>query len=466
MSDPRKIYVLDTNVLLHDPSSLLAFDGATLGIPAIVLEELDKLKTESSDRGRNAREVIRKLDKLRSQGSLVEGVKLDNGGILKVLLLDSKDGKGPYFLQSGDNKILQLISELKDQGEDVEFISKDINARVKADTLGIHTEDYLKGRVSEYDIYKGWTRVDVDASQLRRGHPEELTSLAQANELVVNEFVLLESKNNPHNYTVFRYLGSNKFKEVKTPEMSWPIYPKNPQQLMTLDLLFDPEIQLISLIGPAGTGKTFLALLAGLDQVMKKDVYEKILVSRPVIPLGPDIGYLPGDIQEKLFSWMQPVYDNMNLIVHASGARKHLEDIREEGGRQHHRHKGKFGRRDRDRRDSAQVKPLDQMIQSGKISLEAITYMRGRSIPFQFIIIDEVQNLTPHEVKTLITRVGEGSKIVLCGDPYQIDSPYLDFSGNGLMVASDAFKGQKIFGSVFLEVSERSELSKLAGELL
>ena len=218
MSDSRKIYVLDTNVLLHDPSSLGAFEDARIGIPAVVLEELDKFKTESSDRGRNSREVIRKLDQLRSQGSLVEGVELDNGGTLQVLMLESGDVPGPYFLQSEDNKILQLLSNLVSKKQDVLFISKDINARVKADTLGIPTEDYLKGRVSEYDLYKGWTQVEVDAAQLKRGHPEELTLLADSKQLVKNEFVLLISKNNPHNYKLFRYLGSGRFKDIKHPE--------------------------------------------------------------------------------------------------------------------------------------------------------------------------------------------------------------------------------------------------------
>ena len=493
MSDSLKTYVLDTNVLIHDPNAISSFANARIGIPAIVLEELDQFKSEPTERGRNSREVVRKLDELRSKGSLVEGVQLDNGGILQVILFEGEKGDkiGPYLLNKEDNKILHVLQGLIDKGEDVKFISKDINARVKADTLGIPTEDYLKGNVSKYDIYKGWTEVSIDSLQLKKGDPEELAFLASSGVLSVNEFVLLTSKNNPHNYKVFRYLGSNKFKEVHVPDLNWPIKPKNPQQLMTLDLLFDPAIQLVSLIGPAGTGKTFLALLAGLDQVLNKHLYEKILISRPIVPLGPDIGFLPGDIQEKLFSWMQPVYDNMNIIVRSSANNKHLENLRYENRRSNDRSAGKHrsgsdrfnndkfnnGKRDKfshrsndrfdhSRRDEPGTRSLEQMINSGKISLEAITYMRGRSIPYQFILIDEVQNLTPHEVKTLVTRVGEGSKIILCGDPYQIDSPYLDFSGNGLMVASNAFKGQSIFGTVFLETSERSELSRLAGELL
>jgi PhoH-like ATPase len=247
------------------------------------------------------------------------------------------------------------------------------------------------------------------------------------------------------------------------PKLAWPLEARNPQQLMALDLLLDKDIKLVTLFGPAGTGKTFLTLLAGLQQVLIEDEYQKILISRPVVPLGRDIGYLPGDIQEKLHSWMLPIYDNIEFIVHQASMAGHLEDVVEEG---RHRRKGKFGKSEYRRHVAGDLGEVEQLMHRGKLSLEAITYMRGRSIPYQYIFIDEVQNLTPHEVKTLITRVGEGSKIILAGDPYQIDSPYLDFSSNGLVVSSERFKGQPIFGSVYLESSERSELSKLASELL
>lgn len=460
----EKIYILDTNVLLHDPRSLFSFAEAHIGIPAIVLEELDKFKTESAERGRNAREVVRYLDGLRLEGSLRDGVKLPNGGTLQVIFLPEPDKEVNVELlvrSIEDNIILLTALRLKERGKDVVFITKDINARVKADVLGIHAEDYLKGRVSEYDLYKGWRALQVPSIQLTKAVPQELQDLADADELEVNEFVMLQSRGNPYNYKLFRYLGDRQFITVESPHLRWPIEPRNPQQLMTLNLLFDQSIQLICLVGPAGTGKTFLALLAGLHQVLIEDLYQKLLISRPVIPLGPDIGYLPGDIQEKLHSWMQPMYDNMGIIVHAATSRMHLDEVNEEMSF------GKYAKKRYKKRERvSDLRSLDDMIHSGKISLEAITYMRGRSIPYQFILIDEVQNLTPHEVKTLITRVGEGSKIILAGDPYQIDSPYLDFSSNGLVVASNAFKGNKLFGTVFLETSERSELSRLAAELM
>ncbi len=461
----QKIYILDTNVLIHDPQSLFAFNGSLIGIPTMVLEELDQFKTESTDRGRNAREVTRQLDSLRKLGSLKDGVTLESKGTIKVIFLSHHDipASFPFILKSEDNQILLTALSLKDK-YDVVFVSKDINARVKADVLGINTEDYMKGRVAEYDLYKGWLKVHAPALQLKKDFPEVLNELLSEQILQINEFVLVESTNNPFNYRIFRYLGGNNYKIVESPKFRWPIEAKNPQQLMTLDLLLDKDIQLVSLIGPAGTGKTFLALLAGLQQVITEEVYDRILISRPVIPLGPDIGYLPGDIQEKLHSWMQPVYDNLELIVHSSLSRQHLENLREEViEKQRHKRK-RGGKWEKERK--MELRPLQDMINSGKISLEAITYMRGRSIPFQYIFIDEVQNLTPHEVKTLITRVGEGSKIVLSGDPYQIDSPYLDFSSNGLVVASNRFRGKSLFGAVFLETTERSEISRLAGELL
>ncbi len=458
----KKLYLLDTNVLVYDPYALYAFDNSEVGLPSIVLEELDKFKREGTDRGRNTRQVIRMLDELRHKGSLKDGVKLDNGATVRVLFLpEAHKTSFPFKLSIEDNQILLEAVMLKEQGYNVIFISKDLNARVKADALGIQSEDYLKERVSIDEFYKGWIRVPVPAVTLKDDNPNILRELAQDTDLAINEFVELESQHNPHNYRIFRYLGANRFHAVKEPVLRWPLKPRNAQQLMAIDLLFDDSIRLVTLFGPAGTGKTFLALLSGLHKVLVEDVYEKLLVARPVVPLGRDIGYLPGDLQEKLYSWMLPVYDNMDFITHAAATGRHLDNLQEE-----HHGKRKKGPGKKARKKKGMIAPLDELIKRGKISLEPITYMRGRSIPYQYIIIDEVQNLTPHEVKTLITRVGEGSKIILAGDPYQIDSPYLDFASNGLVIASQRFKGQSLFGSVYLETSERSELSQLASELL
>ncbi len=468
----KKLYVLDTNVLLYDPRAMFSFIGVMVGIPIMVLEELEQFKRESSGRGKNARETVRYLDDLRFKGSLNDGVHLENGGVLKILFTPESFNTHPVLkIDIIDNQILLTALSYKYQGYDVKFISKDLNARVKADVLGMESEDYLKGYVPEDTFYKGWVRLQVPAVQLKQEFPDDLRGLAKDKLLTLNEYVLVESQHNPFNYRLFRYIasGNRDFKEVRFPSLSWPIEPKNPQQLMALDALFDPSLEFVSLIGPAGTGKTFLALLAGLHSVLLTDVYQKILVSRPVIPLGPDIGYLPGDMQEKLHSWMQPIYDNIEVIIHSASIAQHVQELRQENKEDQH-DQGKYLKKNKkDKRQGGNKKQLlsvEDMMNNGKLSLEAITYMRGRSIPYQFILIDEVQNLSPHEVKTLISRVGQGSKIVLCGDPYQIDSPYLDFSSNGLVISTDRFKGESLFSTVFLETSERSQLSKLAGELL
>lgn len=460
----EKIYLLDTNVLVHDPEAIFKFSGATVGIPSMVLEELDAFKREATDRARSAREAIRHLDALRQRGSLKDGVELDNGSIVKVMFLKEGNGKTlPFKMPIEDNQILLLACTLMSDYE-VKFITKDLNARVKADALGLETQDYLKGRISKDHFYHGWRRLQVPAVSLKKDVPPELITYGEEQPLEVNEFVLVESQHNPHNHLVFRHLGRNKFKHVEEPRLKWPLKSRNPQQLMALDLLLDDSIQLVSLFGPAGTGKTFLALLAGTHKVLVEDQYEKVLVARPVVPLGKDIGFIPGDIHEKLYNWMLPVYDNMDFIVHSAAMEEHLEEL--SGEREHKKGKGKHHRKKKERGEKGGLQPLDDLINRGKVSLEAITYMRGRSIPYQFIFIDEVQNLTLHEVKTLISRVGEGSKIILAGDPYQIDAPYLDFASNGLVVATEKMKGQSVFGSVYMQISERSLLSQLTSELL
>jgi len=466
--DHKRVFVLDTNVLLHDPLALYAFKNAAVVLPLMVLEELDQFKHENSDRGRNARDVVRRLDHLRERGPLNQGVTLDNGGTLQIVSVPFDALKNIVPATGfGDRGILSVAYYLKQQGDDVCFISKDINARVKADVLGVPSEDYLRGHVTPEEFYKGWVKHAVPASELKSDNPAVLRELITEYNLARNQFVWLYGQSNEFNYKIFRFNGDENFEQVRAPQLTWPLQARNPEQLMALNLLMDQEIQLVCLLGPAGTGKTFLALLSGLHQILVHDLYKKMLVARPVVPLGPDIGYLPGDIQEKLHSWMQPIYDNMELISHEavrSDARQarydHLREIAAESGKRRGR-----GRYDSRAYDHA-LRPLDRMIKENKISLEAVTYMRGRSIPYQYILIDEVQNLSPHEVKTIITRVGEGSKIVLSGDPYQIDSPYLDFSSNGLVVASNAFKNQPMAGTVCLDISERSELSRLAGTLL
>lgn len=463
----EKVYVLDTNILVHDPKSIFSFKGAHVIIPIVVLEELEQFKGEGTDRGRNTRQVIRYLDELREKGSLKNGIPLEDGGTLQVLFWKEQDlPEAPFFSAAMDNTIILSVLYLQQQNYDVRFISKDLNARVKADSLGIHSEDYKKEYVTEDEFYRGWIKIAVPAVELKREFPNSLYDIKK--ELSINQYILAESNHNSHNYRVYRYLGEKNFKPIYTPTLSWPFQPRNPQQLMALDLLLDESVQLVCLFGPAGTGKTFLALLAGLHQVLTKRTFEKMLISRPVVPLGRDIGFLPGTIQEKLHSWMLPIYDNMEFIIHSVNINQHFQGLKEthkESDKKGNRKKGRSNIKD-SRYKRGSIMPIDELVHQGKVAMEAITYMRGRSIPYQYILIDEAQNLTPHEIKTLITRVGEGSKIILAGDPYQIDSPYLDFASNGLVIASERFKGNNLFGTVFLETSERSKLSQIAGKLL
>ena len=284
-----------------------------------------------------------------------------------------------------------------------------------------------------------------------------------------------QSRHNPENYRLFRFLGGEQFKEVPPYSIMHTFNARNVQQLMTIDLLMDDSIKLVSLLGPAGTGKTFLTLLIGLYKVTYEKIYHKLLATKPVVALGADIGYLPGDMQEKLHYWMQPVHDNLEFIASQMlrgnndllGGNGQKNDGHKEKKSKKNHHKEEKPRRHDDRPQAGGDNQLvTQLQQRGILSLEAITYMRGRSIPYQYVFIDEVQNLSPHEVKTIISRAGEGTKVILAGDPSQIDSPYLDFSSNGLTVSSQKFKNQSIFGTAFLETSERSELAKMAAELL
>lgn len=469
MPKKEQLYILDTNVLIEDPEVIFRFEKARIGIPIIVLEELDTIKIESSSRGANARMIARHLDKIRSTGSLRQGVQLENGCVVQVLFEAEVKQKDQLRIDIADNKILMLAVAMKEAGNDVTFVSKDINARIKADVLGIPSQDYLRGVDLDNKYYKGWQEFDIPGAELRKGFPTILKDLAVAKSIQLNEFIVLYSSGNQYNNRIFRYLGGEDFKEVELPETKWPLMAKNMHQLMALDLLFDDDISMLTLTGPAGTGKTFLTLFAGLYNVLVSEQYYRMTIARSVVPLGHDIGFLPGDVQEKLHGWMQPIYDNVDMIAHmiaesqtmgffGNGGGQNYEDVRKR-----RKKKKRTSWRERERNTFSS---LDDLIEQQKVALEAITYMRGRSIAKQFIFIDEVQNLTPHEVKTLLSRVAADSKIILLGDPYQIDVPYLDFSTNGLVVATDRFKGQSIFGTVFMPTSERSELSRLVQELL
>ncbi len=439
-----KTYVLDTNVLLYSAQAIESFEEHLVVIPMAVIEELDKFKKHQDELGRNARQAIRRLDELRVKGKLSEGVRLDNGaggkpgGLLKVVT-----GKGEIFEESfdmevPDNRILRVAYHLHKAGEQVILISKDINLRLKADALGIQVEDFENQRVNFDELFNGYRELSVASAVVDELYQSKSVELPALN-LCPNEFALLRDENNPKHSALGWAKGEKNVELLPTraDDKVWNIHPRSKEQSMALTLLMDPEIQLVTLVGQAGSGKTLLALAAALESCLQLGLYEKILVSRPIVPLGNDIGYLPGDKDEKLEAWMQPIYDNLDYLMHT------------------------------EKRDSQSVRrQIDDLKRNHKLELEAITYIRGRSIPRQFVIVDEAQNLTPHEVKTIISRAGEGTKMVLTGDPYQIDNPYLDACSNGLSYAVERFKSLAIHGHVTLRKSERSPLAAAAAEFL
>jgi len=444
----KKIFILDTNVLLHDACALYAFVDNRVVIPIFVIEELDAFKRDMSELGRNARSVSRELDMLRQKGSLTEGVPTKQGGVIQVWMLQKGLLSALGTSDSMDSRILSVAMEVKAawSSHSVTFISKDINLRIRADALGLHSEDFEPDKTEIAELYSGHTFMEVEGTQvdeLRK--PGAVLRLSDANLLAMserlspNEYVQLRNKANPLHTSVGRY----DFKRGVVLPLSrsmkegvWGIRPRNFEQSCLLDLLLWDEVQLVTVVGKAGTGKTLLALAAGLQKVTEESRFQKFLVSRPVFPLGRDIGFLPGDIKEKLTPWMQPIFDNVEFLLNLSSS-----DKREGRGTQ-------------------------ELFDLGILQIEPLTYIRGRSIPQQFILVDEAQNLTPHEAKTIISRVGEGTKIVLTGDPYQIDNPYVDSTNNGLVHVVRRFRKEPIAGHITLSKGERSPLAELAANLL
>lgn len=440
----KKIFVLDTNVLLHSAAALESFADNEIVIPMTVLEELDKFKRNQDELGRNSRHVIRKLDQLREKGSLFTGVCLDNAaepdqcGSLRVIisegfLFENADMSVP------DNRILNVASMLKKQFPDrqVIFITKDINLRLKADAFGIKVQDFEKERVDYNELFTGSRTENVSGELIDQFHQEKSIPVPDGMNIQPNEFVLLQDAVNSK-HAAFGWRRFDRLEKLHDgiAEHVWNITPRSREQRMALHLLMDPEIPLVTLVGKAGSGKTLLALAAALELTEKQNVYSRILVSRPIIPLGNDIGYLPGDKDEKLDVWMQPIYDNLEFLLRS------------------------------DKRESSARRQIEEMKRNKKLEVEALTYIRGRTIPNQFVIVDEAQNLTPHEVKTIVSRCGEGTKIVLTGDPDQIDNPYLDASSNGLTNIVEHMKHLPLSGHITLMKSERSPLAAAAAEFL
>jgi PhoH-like ATPase len=438
----NKTFILDTNVLLLDPLAINKFGSHNkVFIPLTVIEELDKFKKDQNENGRNARYFSRLIDGFRSEGSLFKGIKLENDGILQVSV--TKEYKGSagagLKLDLNDNIILASALNLKEAGENVILITKDINLRIKSDAVNIHAEDYETTDVTVDELYSGQRQVQFDLEKIEEFEKERFLRLGPGDipGIYPNEYLILVDKNNPFK----KVLGRFHFKKggivplIRPKEGVWGIHPKNIEQQFALDALLNNEINLVSLVGKAGTGKTLLAIAAGLECAITKQNYSRVLVSRPIVPMGRDLGFLPGDINEKLGPWMQPIFDNIDFLFGNQRARNEMTT-------------------------------WDELINQGLLHVEPLTYIRGRSLPQQFMIVDESQNLTPHEIKTIITRAGEGTKIVLTGDSEQIDNPYLDSLNNGLVYTIDKLKGEEIVAHVKLQVGERSPLSEIASKLL
>ena len=460
----RKHFVLDTSVLVHDPSAIYAFDDNEVIIPLTVLEELDKLKKSSDAVGRNAREAIRNLDDLRYKGRLIDGIALnDRGGNLRVSL---SDVRCPHLKDdSPDNRIISTAWSAAQEGQRVVFVSKDINARLRADSIGLIAEDFESQKVDVANLYTGFLALSVEGSLIDELYTERQVSLDKIEpylkrktedgrdveiEIHPNQFVQLRNPaDESHSGLARRLSDTNHLIPITGPRRPvFGVMARNVQQTMALDLLLDDDIRLVTLIGTAGTGKTLLALAAGMTKIFLEERYDKLLVARPIMPLGRDIGYLPGDKDEKLTAWMQPIFDNLTYLL--STRASHGGSGAGAGNAESH----------------SPEQRITRLMGEGKLILEPLTYIRGRSIPNQFMIVDEAQNLTPHEVKTIASRVGDGTKLILTGDIAQIDNPYLDAESNGLSYLIERMKDQGIVGHVTLEKSERSELASLVTELL
>jgi PhoH-like ATPase len=435
----KKTYVLDTNVLLTEANSIFSFKNNDIIIPLKVLEEIDKHKKRPDGVGQNARKSIRILDELRAKGNLHTGVRIEKGkGILYIKMYDANLMPIGLDETDADNQIITtaITEQYNNPKRKVLVVSRDINMRIKCDAVQILTEDYIEDQVVSKveELYEGYRTHLVDPQMIDRFYEGEvITSSMIDGKFNANEFVMLISNSNSKHTALARYTPFNnemsRITDYKGRKV-WGLKPRNKEQMFALDLLMDDEVPIISIIGKAGCGKTLLTLAAGLEQVLDQNKYKKLVVSRPVQPLGRDIGYLPGTLEEKMQPWLKPIEDNLEFLMG-------------------------------DKKDT-----MELLMDQGSIEVEALTYIRGRSISNAFVIIDEAQNLSVHELKTIVTRIGENSKIILTGDIEQIDNTYLDSTSNGLSYAIEKFKSEEIAGHITLKKGERSKVATLASKIL
>ncbi len=440
-AESKSNFILDTNVMLHDPNAILSFGMNDVIIPLYSIEELDGFKMDLSELGRNARVVGRVIDAYREIGLLSQGVALSTGGTLRVLFSNRQLPTELGLLEKMDHKILALALELKEKEphKSTILVTKDTNLRIKADVLGVEARDYDSDKVTVDEIYTGIIGIEVAKDMLESFHRLGYLMVGDLKSLnpEANMFVQLICTETDQHILARIDTDVNRVVPVRTRrDGMWGIESRNREQGLALDLLLDDRIKLVTLVGKAGTGKTLLSVAAGLHKVMDECAYQRLLVTRPIFPLGKDLGYLPGGVEAKLNPWMQPIFDNVDYLLALN------------------------------KKDMRRGLSWHELIKMDLIEIEPLTYIRGRSIPNQFVVIDEAQNLTPHEVKTIITRAGYGTKIILTGDLYQIDNPFVDASSNGLAYTVNRFKGNPIYGHLILRQGERSELAELASDLL
>jgi len=436
----KKIYVLDTSVYLTSANAIYSYGNNDIVVPLKVLEEIDKHKKRTDMVGQNARQAIRIFDELRQKGSLNNGVRIAKGkGILTAVELKEKSVLGSLDPKVPDNQIIGVALQVKQEHEKrkVIVVTRDIHMRVICDAVGLQTETYDAQQVvnDRDELYSGFKDVLVDQEFIDQFYDGEEVFLdeEQIKDLNPNQFVMLVSNSTKNQTALARFLSSHeplhRVKQFRRNSNIFGVETRNREQTFAVDLLLDSDVPIVTLVGKAGSGKTLCAIAAGLQQVMEGRKYNKLIVSRPVQPMGRDLGYLPGTMEEKMMPWLAPIQDNLQNLL---GDKATLQDY------------------------------MDR----GDIEIEAITYIRGRSIANAFMIIDEAQNLSVHELKTIITRVGEGTKIVLTGDIEQIDNAYVNDTSNGLAYAVEKFKTAELAGHVTLQKGERSPVASLAAKIL
>ena len=433
----KKTYVLDTSVYLTDSNCIRAFRNNDILIPLKVLEEIDKHKKRQDSVGSQARSTIRSLDELRTKGSLSKGVRIEKGlGLIKVKSYNPFCLPEDLDLEDSDNQIIATAlseQESTTTNRKVVVVSRDINMRVKCDALGLLTEDYNAEQVVENSdgLYTGRVEILIDEQEIDKFYSgDEVWLDKDEYSLHPNQFVMLISNSNEKKTALAKFKNHSFPLRKITNNKVWNTVARNKEQQFALDLLMDQNIPVVSLVGKAGSGKTLLALASGLEQTFEKNIYKKIVVTKPVEPVGKDIGFLPGTMEDKMMPWLAPIQDNLQFLMGDDRA------------------------------------TLEMYMERGQIEVEAMTFIRGRSISNAFIVIDEVQNMTQHEIKTVLTRVGEGTKIVLTGDIEQIDNVYIDATNNGLSYVVERLKSEELTGHVTLLKGERSKVASIAATKL